>query len=63
MPMRVIFEAKNDPTVSVDVLSHSEIDRVVVNIQMGMQDRVAARKEQAHAKSPNWWDDGEAREG
>ena len=28
VPMRVLFEEKSDPTESIDVLSHSEIDRV-----------------------------------
>ena len=59
VPMRVIFEERNDPTESVDVLSHSEIDRVVAYMRMGMHDRVAARKERAQAKSPHWWDDRE----
>ena len=57
--MRVIFEEKSDPTESVDVLSHSEIDGVVAYVRMGMQDRVAAQKERAQAKSPHWWDDRE----
>ena len=57
--MRVMFEEKSDPTESksVDMLSHSEIDRVVAYTRMGMHDRVAARKERAQAKSPQWWDD------
>ena len=38
MPMRVIFEEKNAPTKSVDVLSYSEMDRVIVYMQMGMHD-------------------------
>ena len=59
VPMRVMFEEKSDPTESVDVLSHSEIDRVVAYMRMGMHDRVAARKERAQAKSPDWWDDRE----
>ena len=29
VPMRVMFEEKSDPTGSVDVLSHSEIDQVL----------------------------------
>ena len=59
--MRVMFEEKSDPTESksVDMLSHSEIDRVVAYMRMGMHDRVAARKERAQAKSPQWWDDVE----
>ena len=57
--MRVMFEEKSDPTESVDVLSHSEIDRVVAYMRIGMHDRVAARKERARAKSPHWWDDRE----
>ena len=59
VPMRVMSEENSDPTESVDVLSHSEIDRVVAYMQMGMHDRVAARKEGVQAKSPNWWDDRE----
>ena len=47
VPMRVIFEEKSDPTESVDVLSHSEINWVVAYMRMGMHDRVAARKERA----------------
>ena len=38
MPMRVTVEEKSDPTESVDVLSHSEIDWVVAYMQMGMHD-------------------------
>ena len=56
VPMRVMFEEKTDPTESVDVLSHSEIDQVVAYMRMGMHDRVAAGKERAQAKSPRWWD-------
>ena len=59
VPMRVMFEEKSDPTERVDVLSHSEMDRVVAYMRMGMHDRVAARKERAQAKSPHWWDDRE----
>ena len=47
VPMRVIFEEKSDPTESVDVISHSEIDWVVAYMRMGMHDRVAARKDAA----------------
>ena len=57
--MRVMFEERSDPTESVDVLSHLEIDRVVAYMRMGMHDRVATRKERAQAKSPHWWDDRE----
>ena len=57
--MTVMFEEKSDPTESVDVLSHSEIDRVVAYMRMGMHDRVAARKERAQARSPHWWDNWE----
>ena len=57
--MRVMFEDKSDPTESVDVLSHSEIDRVVAYMRMGMHDRVAAGKKQAQAKSLHWSDDRE----
>ena len=56
VPMRVMFEEKSDPTVSVEVLSHPEIDRVVAYMRIGMHDRVAARRGRAQAKSPNWWD-------
>ena len=59
MPMRVMFEEKSHSTDSVVVLSDSEIDRVVAYMGIGMHDRVAARKEQAQAKSPHWWDDRE----
>ena len=59
VPMRVMIEEKSDPTESVDVLSHSRIDRVVAYMRMGMHDQVAARKERAQAKSPHWWDDRE----
>ena len=52
--MRVIFQERSAPAESVDVLSHSEIDRVVPYMRMGMHDRVAARKEGARAKSPHW---------
>ena len=38
VPMRVMFEEKSDPPDSVDILSHSEIDRVVAYMQMGMHD-------------------------
>ena len=57
--MRVMFEEKSDPTESVDVFSHSEIQRVVAYMRMVMHDRVAGRKERAQAKSPHWWDDQE----
>ena len=59
VPMRVLFEEKIDPTESVDVISHSEFERVVAYMRMGMHDRVAARKERAQAKSPHRWDDRE----
>ena len=42
MPMRVMFEEKSDPTESDDVLSHSEIDRVVAYMRMGTFDMVYA---------------------
>ena len=57
--MRVIVEEKSDPTKSVDVLSHSEIDWVLAYMRMGMHDQVAAREERAQANSPHWWDDRE----
>ena len=56
VPMRVMFDKRSAPTEGVDVLSHSEINRVVAYMRMGMHDRVAARKERAQAKSPHWWD-------
>ena len=59
MLMRVMFEEKSDPTESVDVLCHSEIYRIIACMRIGMHDRVAARKEQAQARSPHWWDDWE----
>ena len=59
MPMMVMFEEKSDATETVDVLSHSEIHRVIAYMRMGMHDRVAAREERAQAKSPHWWDDRE----
>ena len=59
LPMRVMFEEKSDPTESVDVLSDSEIDRVVAHMRMGMHDRVAARKGRAKAKSTHWLVDRE----
>ena len=40
--MRVMVEEKSNPTESFDVLSHSEIDRVVSYMRMGMHHRVAA---------------------
>ena len=57
VPMRVMFEEKSDPTESVDELSHSEIDRVVAYMRMGMHDGAAARKERAQATSPHLGDD------
>ena len=59
MPRRVIFDEKSDPTESVDVLSHSDIDQVVAYMRMGMHDPVAAGKVRAQANSPHWWDDRE----
>ena len=59
VPMRVMFEERRDPMESVDVLSHSEIDRIVEHMPMGMHDLVAARKEQVKATSPHWLDDRE----
>ena len=47
VPMKVMFKEKTHPQEMVDVLSHSKIDRVVAYMQMGMYDRMAARKEQA----------------
>ena len=59
VPMRVMFEEKSEPTKSVDVLSHSEIDQVVVYMRMDMHDRVAAGRERAQAKSLHWWNNRE----
>ena len=50
LPMRIIFEEKSDPMESVDVLAHSEINRVIAYIRMGMHGRDAACKEQTQAK-------------
>ena len=36
MLMMVMFEEESDPTESVDVFSHSKIDRVVAYMRMGM---------------------------
>ena len=55
VPMRVMFEQKSDPTESVDVLCHWEIDLVVAYMRMGIHDRTAARKKRAQAKSSHWW--------
>ena len=55
--MSILFEEISYPAESVDVLSHSEIDQVVAYMQMGMHDRVAARKERAEDKSAHWQDD------
>ena len=41
----------------IDVLSHAEIDHVVNYMQMGMHDRVAAKKGRAMVTSPHWWND------
>ena len=50
--MRVMFEEKSDPTESLDVLSHSEIDQVVAYMRMGMHDRVAAPKGERRPSHP-----------
>ena len=60
VPMRVMFEPKegtDQPMDGIDVLSHAEIDHVVNYMQMGMHDRVAAKKGRAMVTSPHWWDD------
>ena len=60
VPMRVMFEPKegrDQPMDGIDVLSNAEIDHVVNYMQMGMHDRVAAKKGQAMVTSPHWWDD------
>ena len=44
VPMRVMLEEKSDPTESVDVLSHLEINWVVAYMRMGMHDRVALER-------------------
>ena len=59
LPMRVMFEEKGDPTENIDVLCHSEINRVAAYMRMGMNDRMAAREERAQATSPHWRDDRE----
>ena len=49
--MRVMFETKegtDQPIDGIDVLSHAEIDHVVNHMQMGMHDRVAAKKRAGH---------------
>ena len=46
VPMKVMFEPKegmDQPIDGIDVLSHAEIDDVVIYMQMGMHDRVARR--------------------
>ena len=58
--MRVMFEPKegtDQPTDGIDILSQAEIDHVVDYMQMGMHDRVAAKKGRAMVTSPHWWDD------
>ena len=60
VPMRVMFEPKegtDQPMDGIDVLSHAEIDHGVNYMQMGMHDRVAAKKGRAMVTSPHWWDD------
>ena len=60
VPMRVMFEHKegtDQPTDGIEVLSHAEINHVVNYTQMGMHDRVAAKKGRAMVTSPHWWDD------
>ena len=58
--MKVMFEPKegtDQPTDGIDVLSHAEMDNVVNYMQMGMHDRLAAKKRRAMVTSPHWWDD------
>ena len=60
VPMRVMFEPKegtDQPKDGIDVLSHALIDHVVNYMQMGMHDRVAAKKGRTMVTSPHWWDD------
>ena len=60
VPMEVMFEPKegtDQPIDGIDVLSHADIDNVVKYMQMGMHDRVAAKKRRAMVTSPHWWDD------
>ena len=59
VPKRVMFEPKegtDQPMDGIDVLSHADIDHVV-NLRMGMHNRVAAKKGRAMVTSPHWWDD------
>ena len=58
--MQVMFEPKEEtgqPNDGIDVLFHAEIDHIVNYMQMGMHDRVAAKKRRAMVTSPHWWDD------
>ena len=58
--MRVMFEPKegrDQPMDDIEVLSHAKIDHVVRYSQMGVHDRVAAKKGRAMVTSPHWWDD------
>ena len=60
VPMRVMFEPKaetDQPVDGIDVLSHAKIDDVVNYMQMGMHDRVAAKKRRGMVASPHWWND------
>ena len=57
VPMRVMSEPKegtDQPMDGIDVLSHAEIDDVVNYMQMGMHDRVAAKKRRAIVTTPHW---------
>ena len=60
VPMMVMFEPKGgtgQQIDGIDVLSHAEINDVVNYMQMGMHERVAAKKRRAMVTSPHWWDD------
>ena len=60
VPMRVMFEPKeqmDQPIDGIDILSQSETDHVVNYMQMGMHDRVAAKKRRDMVPSPHWWED------
>ena len=60
VPMKVMFEPEegtDQPIDGIDVLSHAGIDDVVNYMQMGMHDRVAAKKRRAMVTSAHWWND------
>ena len=57
MPMRGMFEERDDTTVEVRTLLFEEIDRVVHYRKDGMHDRVEAKQASSPVKSPHWCDD------